>query len=87
MIADTTKPLSAAEASAYLGGSIAADKLVELAQRGQISHMKLPVDGGYLFYAGDLADYCHRHYRPIVGSIQNGVTAQQVNARTKRRAV
>ncbi len=53
-----TRPMSADEASKWLGGVVSADQLIEAAKRKRISHTKLPHDRGYLFFVDDLVDYC-----------------------------
>lgn len=51
------RPMSARQASEWLGGAIDADNLIKLAQRGRIGCTKLPHDGAYLFFEADLLEY------------------------------
>ena len=72
----STRPMSADQAAEYLGGALTDAQLIDAAQRGKISHTKLPHDGAYLFFPDDLVSYCmvpeHRRTRDQQVKKSNG---------------
>lgn len=83
--AGTVRPMSAAQASRWLGGVVTPEKLLEAATRKRIAHTKLPHDGAYLFFESDLLEYCRRTDHRVERASGVGSGAGPMRLRGTRR--